>query len=65
MCYLDEIASSLLEEEAVDAARSSLNGNVSSLSRLAEEEQESQANRGCSLQATEEAQEEPVELCSF
>lgn len=62
MCYLDEIASSLWEEEAVDASRSSLNVNVSSLSRWAEEGQEIQANQECSLQAIEEAQEEPIEL---
>ncbi len=49
----------------VDAAKSSLNVNVLSLSRLAEEGQESQANQECSLQATEEAQEESVELCMF
>lgn len=65
MCCLAEIASSLWEEVVVDAGRSSLNANVSSLSRLAEGEQEIQANRECSLQATKEAPEEPIELYSF
>lgn len=39
--------------------------SVSSLSQLAEEGQESQADQGYSLQATEEAQEESVGLCLF
>lgn len=65
MCCPDEIASFPWEEEVVDAERSSLNVNVSSLSQLAEEGQESQANQECSLQAIEEAQEVLVELCLF
>ena len=62
MCYLDGIASFLWEEAVVGAERSSLNVSVSSLSLLAEEEQETEASREYSLQAKGEAQEEPVEL---
>lgn len=62
MCYLDGIASSLWEEEAVGGERSSLTVNVLSLSRSAGEGQESQADQECCLQAIEEAREESVEL---
>lgn len=62
MCYLDGIASSLWEEAEVGVVRSSLSVNVSSLSLLAEEEQETEASQKCSLQAKAEAQEEPIEL---
>lgn len=65
MYYLDGMASSPWEEEVVDAERSSLNVNVSSLSQLVEEGQGSQADQECSLQATEGAegaQGEPIEL---
>lgn len=62
MCYLDGIVSFLWEEAVVGAEMSSLNVSVSSLSLLAEEEQETEANREYSLQVKGEAQEEPIEL---
>ena len=45
VCYLDGIVSFLWEEEVVGAERSSLNVNVSSLSRSVVEGQESQENQ--------------------
>ena len=65
MCYLDGIASFLWGEGEVDAERSSLNVNVSSLSLSVEEGQVIPASQEYPLQAGEEAREESVELSLF